>query len=142
MRRLSDEGCKEVTLLGQNVNSYNYLGKGKKTYASSKDAKTKDFVNIAKPLVSADSVDFTALVDRVSEVDPEMRVRFTSPHPKDFPDDLIHLIAERHNVCSYVHLPVQSGSTKVLERMRRGYTQEAYLKLAEKMKATIPDLTL
>eukprot|EP00466_Bigelowiella_natans_P020779 jgi/Bigna1/58069/fgenesh1_pm.51_\ len=119
VRRLRDSGCKEVTLLGQNVNSYNYL-KGERI----------------------EGVDFTALVDAVSMVDPELRVRFTSPHPKDFPDDLVHLIGERHNVCSYVHLPAQSGSSEVLDRMRRGYTREAYLRLVEKMRNAIPDLTL
>jgi tRNA A37 methylthiotransferase MiaB len=58
-----------------------------------------------------------------------MRIRFTSPHPKDFPDDLLHLIAERPNVCKQIHVPAQSGSTSVLERMRRGYSRESYLKL-------------
>jgi len=82
------------------------------------------------------------LVDQVSSVDPEVRIRFTSPHPKDFPDDLIQLIGERPNVCSNVHLPAQSGSSAVLERMRRGYTRDAYLALVERMRLAIPDLTL
>ncbi|GAB5355160.1 hypothetical protein AAMO2058_000182400 [Amorphochlora amoebiformis] len=141
VRRLVDNGCKEVTLLGQNVNSYNYIP-GQAKYAPNRDAKSKDFINIAKPLISPDAVDFTKLVDRVSAIDPELRVRFTSPHPKDFPDDLIYLIGERPNVCSNVHLPAQSGSTEVLKAMRRGYTREAYLRLVETMRKHIPDLTL
>lgn len=65
---------------------------------------------------------------------PEMRVRFTSPHPKDFPDDLLHLMRERPNLCNSVHLPAQSGSTEVLKRMRRGYTREAYLELLHRVR--------
>ena len=141
VRRLTDQGCREVTLLGQNVNSYNYIP-GSAERAPSRDAKSEGFVNIARPLVSPESVDFTELVSRVAAVDPELRVRFTSPHPKDFPDDLIAVIAENHNVCSYVHLPAQSGSSAVLERMRRGYTREAYLALVDRMRAAIPELTL
>lgn len=69
-----------------------------------------------------------------------MRIRFTSPHPKDFPTDLLHLIASRPNLCNSIHLPIQSGSNTVLERMRRGYTREAYLSLVEEMRKIIPDV--
>lgn len=83
---------------------------------------------------------FTELLDKVSQIDPEMRIRFTSPHPKDFPTDLLHLIAERPNICNSIHLPIQSGSNSVLERMRRGYTREAYFDLVEQMRKIIPDV--
>lgn len=113
LRQLSDQGYREVTLLGQNVNSYNFEG-----------------------------TDFTGLMDKASKVDPEMRIRFSSPHPKDFPEELLHLIAERSNLCNYIHIPAQSGNNDVLERMRRPYTREQYLELTEKMKNIIPDVSL
>lgn len=83
---------------------------------------------------------FTELLDQASLINPEMRIRFTSPHPKDFPTDLLHLIASRPNLCNSIHLPIQSGSNTVLERMRRGYTREAYLSLVEEMRKIIPDV--
>lgn len=113
LKRLSDQGYKEVTLLGQNVNSYQY-----------------------------ENNDFTRLMGVASRVDPEMRLRFSSPHPKDFPVELLHLIAERPNLCNYIHIPAQSGNNEVLERMRRPYTREQYLKLIEQMRQIIPGLTL
>ncbi|MCR9132251.1 MAG: tRNA (N6-isopentenyl adenosine(37)-C2)-methylthiotransferase MiaB [bacterium] len=113
IQQLSDEGYKEVTLLGQNVNSY------------------KDGENT-----------FTALMDAASLVNPEIRFRFSSPHPKDFPDDLLYLIAERPNLCNYIHIPAQAGSDSMLERMRRPYTRKQYLDLIAKMKRIIPGLSL
>ena len=83
---------------------------------------------------------FADLLDRVSLVDPELRVRFTSPHPKDFPAPLIDLIEERPNVCNYIHLPAQSGSDRVLDDMRRGYTKDAYLRLVDDIRTRIPDI--
>lgn len=113
IKQLSEQGYKEVTLLGQNVNSY------------------KDGENT-----------FTVLMDHASKTDPEMRFRFSSPHPKDFPDDLLHLIAERGNLCNYIHIPAQSGHDDMLERMRRPYTRAQYLELTHKMKDIIPGVTL
>lgn len=113
IQQLSDEGYKEVTLLGQNVNSY------------------KDGLNT-----------FTTLMDRASRINPEIRFRFSSPHPKDFPDDLLYLIAERPNLCNYIHIPAQAGSDSMLERMRRPYTRDQYLALIQKMKSIIPDCSL
>jgi MiaB/RimO family radical SAM methylthiotransferase len=86
--------------------------------------------------------DFTALLDRISKVDPNMRIRFTSPHPKDFKDDLLHLIAERPNISNCIHVPAQSGSSSVLERMRRGYTRTAYLDLIKRAREIIPGIAL
>lgn len=113
IQQLSNEGYKEVTLLGQNVNSY------------------KDGVHT-----------FTTLMDRASLINPEIRFRFSSPHPKDFPDDLLHLIAERPNLCNYIHIPAQAGSDSMLERMRRPYTRDQYLSLIKKMKTIIPGCSL
>ncbi len=113
LKRLSEQGYKEVTLLGQNVNSYQF-----------------------------EDNSFTDLMDKASLVDPEMRIRFSSPHPKDFPVELLHLIAERSNLCNYIHIPAQSGNNEVLERMRRPYTRQQYLKLIDQMRDIIPGLTL
>lgn len=113
LKQLSDEGYKEVTLLGQNVNSY----------------------------MDGDN-DFTKLMYEASQVDPEMRIRFSSPHPKDFPEELLHVIAEQPNLCNYIHIPAQSGNNDVLERMRRPYTREQYLDLIDTMREIIPGVTL
>lgn len=113
LKQLSDQGYKEVTLLGQNVNSYD---DGDNSFAD--------------------------LMYKASQVDPEMRFRFSSPHPKDFPEELLEVIAEQPNLCNYIHIPAQSGNNAVLERMRRPYTREQYLELVEKMREIIPGVTL
>ena len=170
-RRLSREGYKEVTLLGQNVNSY--ADKSDKSFfaetrqlaaqlaaqrrkGSANDAETetneadpfepyyaRGFRSVYKPSRSRDgAMRFGELLDLVADVDPEMRVRFTSPHPKDFPDEVLQIIKSRANVGKQLHMPAQSGSTSVLERMRRGYTREAYLDLATKVRETIPGVAI
>lgn len=145
VKQLSADGVKEVILLGQNVNSYNDLSKlaqdGERIpFETTMDAPTPGFRNIARKKV--EGVGFTELLRRVSEVDPNMRIRFTSPHPKDFPESLLTLIRDTPNICKQIHLPVQSGSSAVLERMRRGYTREAYLALADRVKSIIPNVAL
>ncbi|XP_063139213.1 mitochondrial tRNA methylthiotransferase CDK5RAP1 isoform X3 [Rattus norvegicus] len=82
------------------------------------------------------------LSEQVSRIDPEMRIRFTSPHPKDFPDEVLQLIRERHNICKQIHLPAQSGSSRVLEAMRRGYSREAYVALVHHIREAIPGVGL
>lgn len=113
LAQLSEQGYREVTLLGQNVNSY-----------------------------SDGENDFARLMYEASQVDPEMRIRFSSPHPKDFPEQLLHTIAEQPNLCNSIHIPAQSGNNEVLERMRRPYTREQYLRLIEKMRNIIPGVSL
>lgn len=113
LKMLSDNGYKEVTLLGQNVNSYD-------------DNGTR----------------FADLMYRASQVDPEMRVRFSTSHPKDFPDELLTVINEQPNICNYIHIPAQSGSSEVLKRMRRPYTREQYLELIDRMRELIPGVSL
>jgi tRNA A37 methylthiotransferase MiaB len=130
VRQLSDQGFKEVVLLGQNVNSYNYIDESTEVHGP--PTLTPGFSSLYKTKKSG--IRFTELIDRVSRVNPEMRIRFTSPHPKDFPDELIDLIRERPNVCNALHIPAQSGSTSVLERMRRGYTREAYIELVTRIR--------
>lgn len=113
LKQLSDQGYKEVTLLGQNVNSYD---DGDNSFAD--------------------------LMYKASQVNPEMRFRFSSPHPKDFPEELLQVISEQPNLCNYIHIPAQSGNNDVLERMRRPYTREEYLNLVDKMREIIPGVTL
>uniref|UniRef100_A0A8B9RVJ1 Mitochondrial tRNA methylthiotransferase CDK5RAP1 n=1 Tax=Accipiter nisus TaxID=211598 RepID=A0A8B9RVJ1_9AVES len=139
VQMLSDQGVKEVTLLGQNVNSF-------------RDMSEVQFQSAAAPVLSRGfstvykakpgGLRFAHLLDQVSRIDPEMRIRFTSPHPKDFPDEVLQLIQERHNICKQLHLPAQSGSTRVLEAMRRGYTREAYLELVHHVRESIPGVRL
>lgn len=86
--------------------------------------------------------EYADLLDRLSTEYPEMRFRYTSPHPKDFPDELLYIMRDRYNICKNIHLPAQTGSSTVLERMRRGYTREAYLDLVQKIRSIIPDVGL
>ena len=99
---------------------------------------SKGFKTVYKPKIGGKR--FADLLHQASEVNPEMRIRFTSPHPKDFPDDLLFLMKEKANICKTIHLPAQSGSTTCLERMRRGYTREAYLDLVAKIRQIIPEI--
>ena len=140
--RLADEGYREVTLLGQNVNSYRDLSTpAAEPYASRGYVTSSDFGNMYRAR-GGGGTRFTELLDVLSRRCPDMRLRFTSPHPKDFPDDLLHLMAERDNICKHVHLPAQSGSTRVLSAMRRMYTRDAYLTLAHRIRALVPGVAL
>lgn len=136
---LSDQGVKEVTLLGQNVNSYRDTSE-EQFCGSEPTQLSRGFKTVYK--TKQGGLRFADLLDRVSRVDPDMRIRFTSPHPKDFPDEVLHLIAERGNICQQIHLPAQSGSSKILKAMRRGYTKEAYLDLVKNIKRIIPEVSL
>ena len=122
---LAKEGYKEITLLGQNVNSYLRAEKWKE------EGKEYEGIN-----------SFATLLRAINKIDGIERIRFVSPHPKDFTDDVIDAIADCEKVCKLVHLPLQSGSTNVLKLMNRKYTKEQYLELVEKMKKRIPNLTL
>lgn len=136
---LSDQGVKEVTLLGQNVNSYRDMSE--EQFCGSDVTKlSRGFSTVYKS--KKGGLRFSDLLDQVSLINPEMRIRFTSPHPKDFPDEVLQLIAERENICKQIHLPAQSGSNQVLKAMRRGYTREAYLELVENIKRIIPGVSL
>ncbi|ORX51300.1 tRNA-I(6)A37 thiotransferase enzyme MiaB [Hesseltinella vesiculosa] len=133
MKYLSEQGVKEAYRDTSESTYYLNSGEGSGTNLSNDGFRT---VYKAKQ----GGRRFTELLDKVSLINPNMRVRFTSPHPKDFPRELLHLIAERPNLCKSIHLPIQSGSNSVLERMRRGYTREAYLNLVEEMKRIIPNV--
>ncbi|KAG6702828.1 hypothetical protein I3842_07G055900 [Carya illinoinensis] len=138
VEELWKEGVKEVTLLGQNVNSYNDACVDEKEVEPGINWRhSEGFSSMCK--VKKMGLRFSDLLNRLSSEFPEMRFRYTSPHPKDFPDELLYLMRDRHNICKCIHLPAQTGNSKVLERMRRGYTREAYLDLVQKMRRIIPD---
>ncbi|XP_039114797.1 CDK5RAP1-like protein isoform X2 [Dioscorea cayenensis subsp. rotundata] len=135
---LWQQGVKEVMLLGQNVNSYNDASGVQDVVPGSNWQLSEGFSSMCK--VKTMGLRFSDLLDQLSTEFPEMRFRYTSPHPKDFPDDLLFIMRERYNICKSIHLPAQTGSTSVLERMRRGYTREAYLDLVHKIRDIIPDV--
>ena len=128
-RHLFEQGYKEVTLLGQNVDSYLWGGGGLK----------KDI--IARGDLTG-TVSFAELLVMVAEIDPQLRVRFSTSHPKDMHDDVLFAMAKYHNICSYIHLPVQSGSTRLLELMNRGYSREWYFERMDRIMEIVPDCGL
>lgn len=139
VRQLSDQGFKQVILLGQNVNSYRDYSQV--TFSGTDESTTvSGFKTVYKPKTGGRT--FGTLLEKVSEVDPEMRIRFTSPHPKDFPLHVIQLIKERKNICDQLHLPAQSGDDGILEAMGRGYSRELYLDLVREIKEIIPNISL
>lgn len=115
--QLAEKGYREVTVLGQNVNSYRYNQKGR-------------------------TIGFADLVHAISLISPDLRVRYSTSHPKDCSDDLLHVHRERQNVCNYIHLPVQHGNTDVLRRMRRTYTRDEYVDLIERARKIVPGISL
>ncbi|XP_047396530.1 mitochondrial tRNA methylthiotransferase CDK5RAP1 isoform X2 [Sciurus carolinensis] len=139
VRKLSDQGLKEVTLLGQNVNSFRDSSEIQFNNAVSTNLSRGFTANYK---AKQGGLRFSHLLDQVSRVDPEMRIRFTSPHPKDFPDEVLQLIHERDNICKQIHLPAQSGSSRVLDAMRRGYSREAYVQLVHHIRESIPGVSL
>ena len=129
---LAKQGYKEITLLGQNVNSYLVSEKAK--------GENVDFIVKKENGDECKVNSFATLLRLINEVDGIERIRFISPHPKDFTDDVIDAIRDSEKVCKLIHLPLQSGSTEVLKTMNRKYTKEQYLELAEKIKNKIPNI--
>lgn len=119
---LFDKGYREVTLLGQNVDSFKWKGEGKN------DDKTADVL-----------VNFAQLLEMVALVHPDLRVRFSTSHPKDITDEVLETMAKYENICKYIHLPVQSGSSTCLERMNRTYDREWYINRVEAIRRILPD---
>lgn len=143
VRALSHQGVKEVTLLGQNVNSYRDTSEVSfpgSVANGETSGLSEGFRTIYKPKTGGRR--FDELLYRVSQIDPDMRIRFTSPHPKDFPDGVLQVIRDRANICRSIHLPAQSGSSRTLEAMRRGYTSDTYLALVEHIHDILPDVSL
>lgn len=135
VRDLHEHGYKEVTLLGQNVNSY--LGELK-----SKNEEVNSEGNDGKDDAKSEKVAFPALLRMVAEAVPDMRIRFTTSHPKDMSDDTLRVIAEMPNICHHIHLPVQSGSDRILKLMNRKYTREWYMDRVRAIRRIIPDCAI
>ena len=131
INELASNGYKEVTLLGQNVDSYLWYGGGLK----------KDFKK-ASPIQQATAIDFAGLLKLVAEAQPYMRIRFSTSNPQDMSDNVLHTIAKYDNICNNIHLPVQSGSTRILKEMNRQHTREEYIELIDKIRRIIPDCTI
>src|SRR5205085_6963202 len=143
-RTLFEEGYREVTLLGQNVDSYYWMA----------SPHPSEGVAFEDPVISNDSLDlqssgispsggggaftFARLMEQVALISPLLRVRFSTSHPKDITDEVLHTIARYENICKYVHLPVQSGSTRILQLMNRTYTREWYKAKVDRIREIIP----
>jgi tRNA-2-methylthio-N6-dimethylallyladenosine synthase len=126
--QLSQNGYKEITLLGQNVDSYLWYGGGLK----------KDFSK-ASPLQQKTAVNFSNLLELVAKAQPHIRIRFSTSNPQDMSIDVIHTMAKYDNICNYIHLPVQSGSNAILNKMNRQHSREEYFELIDNIRKSIPD---
>jgi len=124
-QELFANGYREVTLLGQNVDSYIYAGGGLKKEILTEEQRSS-------------ATTFAQLLEMVAQVHPDLRVRYSTSNPKDMTDDVLHVMAKYDNICKYVHLPVQSGSTRLLEVMNRGYTREDYIDRINAIKRILP----
>ena len=127
VRELHEKGYKEVTLLGQNVDSYLWYGGGPKM----------DFKKLSD-IQKASSINFAQLLEKVALVSPEIRIRFSTSHPQDMTDQVLKTMAKYENICDYIHLPVQSGNSRILKLMNRGYTREWYMERVDAIKRIIP----
>lgn len=130
-KNLWENGYKEITLLGQNVDSYLWYGGGLK----------KDFKK-ASEIQKATAVDFAHLLTMVAEAVPQMRIRFSTSNPQDMHESVLLAMASHDNICKYLHLPIQSGSSAVLERMNRQHTREEYIALIDKVREILPDCSI
>lgn len=117
---LISNGYKEINLLGQNVDSYNWVN----------------------PLKSEEKINFTKLIEMVALINNQIRIRFSTSHPKDIEDSLLYTMAEYPNICSHIHLPVQSGNNRMLQKMNRKYSRETYLERISKIREIIPDCAI
>jgi len=128
---LWNKGYKEITLLGQNADSYLWYGGGLKKH-----------FNRASEIAQATSIDFAKLLEMVALAVPNMRIRFATSNPHDMKIDVLHTIAKFDNICKYIHLPVQSGSTRILKAMNRQHTREEYIELIDNIRTIIPECSI
>ena len=130
-QNLFENGYKEITLLGQNVDSYLWFGGGPK----------KEFKKLSKEQQDS-SVDFADLLEKVATAVPEMRVRYSTSHPRDITEKVVHTMAKFKNICNHIHFPVQSGSSRILDLMNRNYTREEYLDKIGMIRSIIPNCAI
>ena len=128
---LFNNGYREITLLGQNVDSYLWYGGGPKKSFKKASIKAKN-----------KSLNFADLLEKVAQISPQLRVRFSTSNPQDMTTDVLKKIAKYENICNYIHLPVQSGSSRILKLMKRGYDRKRYIHLIDNIKKIIPDCAI
>ncbi|MAP53527.1 tRNA (N6-isopentenyl adenosine(37)-C2)-methylthiotransferase MiaB [Altibacter sp.] len=128
---LAEKGYKEITLLGQNVDSYLWYGGGLK----------KDYKN-ATDMQKATATGFAELLEMVAQAQPHMRIRFSTSNPQDMTEDVLHSMSKYQNICNYIHLPVQSGSSRILKEMNRQHTREEYMHLIDRIREILPDCAI
>lgn len=148
-REVFEKGYREVTLLGQNVNSYSWNGAGQDDVprsaviiqgAGKPDVRQALVIN--PDTGKQESISFASLLKMVASIDPRLRVRYSTSHPRDMSDDVLRVMAKHENICKHIHLPVQSGSSSVLERMNRKYTREWYLERIAAINNILPGCSL
>lgn len=125
-KELFEKGYREVTLLGQNVDSYIWAGGGLKKEILTDEQR-------------ANATSFAQLLEMVAQISPDLRIRYSTSNPRDMTDDVLYVMAKYDNICKYIHLPVQSGSSRVLEAMNRGYTREFYMERINAIRRIMPD---
>jgi tRNA-2-methylthio-N6-dimethylallyladenosine synthase len=140
---LFENGYREVTLLGQNVDSYYFvpsiIATPHHALGETTDDKTASAHHSLLPVQDTEPVTFAKLLERVATISPLLRVRFSTSHPKDITDEVLHTMARHENICKYIHLPVQSGSTRILQLMNRTYTREWYMAKVDRIRQVMPD---
>lgn len=144
---LFDKGYREVTLLGQNVDSYKWkkprpaLSEGDGSEEGALNEGNEEVLSIGEDLGEAE-VNFANLLEMVASIHPDLRVRFSTSHPKDITDEVLYMIAKHDNICNYIHLPVQSGNSRVLEMMNRTYDREWYINRIDAIRRIIPECAI
>ena len=143
-RDLFDRGYREVTLLGQNVDSYKWTSPQPSPKESALEGQIEAGVENDKslPLGEVGGVNFANLLEMVALIDPDLRVRFSTSHPKDITDEVLYAINKYDNICNYIHLPVQSGNSRILDLMNRTYDREWYINRIDAIRRIIPDCAI
>ncbi len=138
-RELFEQGYREVTLLGQNVDSYKWGGTASPQPSPEERESNISFSPLLRRGVGGEALNFAGLLELVAQIDPLLRVRFSTSHPKDITDEVLHTMNKYDNICKHIHLPVQSGNSRVLELMNRTYTREWYIERIDTIRRLIPD---
>jgi len=140
-KNLFDQGYREITLLGQNVDSYLWWGGGQKK--DLEEAVVQLALNHQLPEEEQKKfITFAGLIEQVAEINSDLRIRFSTSNPRDMTDAVLYAMAKHENICKYIHLPVQSGSTQILNRMNRGYTRREYVNRIEAIRRIIPECSI
>ena len=141
-RELFEQGYREVTLLGQNVDSYKWGGTASPQPSPEEREPNISFSPLLRRGVGGEALNFAGLLELVAQIDPLLRVRFSTSHPKDITDEVLHTMKKHDNICKHIHLPVQSGNSRVLELMNRTYTREWYIERIDTIRRLIPDCAI